>query len=82
MALFGLGTLPVMATLVLVKNKVSLSLRRSLGKLVPYAMVLIGTLFILRGMNLGIPYISPVMHNNHEMSQCSKLDDHKVIECH
>jgi sulfite exporter TauE/SafE len=82
MALFGLGTLPVMATLVLVKNKVSLSLRRSLGKLVPYAMVLIGSLFILRGMNLGIPYVSPLMHNNHPVSQCSTLDNHKVIECH
>lgn len=59
MALFGLGTLPLMTALILVKNRISLNLRRTLGKAMPYAMVVIGVLFILRGMNLGIPYVSP-----------------------
>lgn len=82
MALFGLGTLPVMATLVVVKNQVSLSVRRSLGKILPYAMVLIGTLFILRGMNLGIPYLSPKANPAAQPVEYCKQDSNKVIECH
>jgi sulfite exporter TauE/SafE len=82
MALFGLGTLPVMATLVIVKNQVSLSVRKSLGKLLPYGMVIIGTLFILRGMNLGIPYLSPDTTNHEVSAEYCKHDGHSAINCH
>jgi len=33
--------------------------RNTIAKVVPYAAVLIGMLFILRGLGLGIPYVSP-----------------------
>jgi uncharacterized protein len=59
MALFGLGTVPVMLTVSVAGNFLSLSLRNAIGKIVPYVVILLGVLFILRGLTLGIPYISP-----------------------
>ena len=64
MALFGLGTLPLMLTISLAGNMVSLSFRKTLGKLTPYVMIFFATLLILRGLNLGIPYISPKLSND------------------
>ena len=59
MALFGVGTVPMMAAAVLLGNFVNLSLRNKIQKIIPVFVVIIGLLFILRGLGLGIPYISP-----------------------
>ncbi len=59
MALFGLGTIPMMSAAVLLGNFVSLSLRFKIQKAIPIFVIIIGLLFILRGLGLGIPYISP-----------------------
>lgn len=59
MALFGLGTLPFMFAVVLVGNLISQSFRTKILKIVPILMIVLGTLFILRGLELGIPYVSP-----------------------
>ncbi|WP_456424702.1 sulfite exporter TauE/SafE family protein [Lutibacter sp.] len=59
MFLFGLGTIPMMTAAVLLGNFVNMSLRVKIQKVIPVFVVLIGLLFILRGLGLGIPYISP-----------------------
>jgi hypothetical protein len=59
MALFGAGTIPVMLAVSLAGSMISLKLRIFVNKLSPYVIVLLGVLFILRGLSLGIPYISP-----------------------
>ena len=59
MALFGLGTIPMMTAAILVGNFVNLSLRKKIQKVIPVVVVVIGVLFILRGLGLGIPYVSP-----------------------
>jgi uncharacterized protein len=59
MFLFGLGTLPMLAFISILGNTVSLQLRKRMTKAIPVVVFIIGTLFILRGMGLGIPYISP-----------------------
>ena len=59
MTLFGVGTIPMMAAAILLGNFVSLSLRTKIQKVIPVFVVIIGLLFILRGLGLGIPYISP-----------------------
>jgi len=59
MVLFGLGTLPMMSAAILLGNFVNLSVRKRIQKIIPVFVVLIGLLFILRGLGLGIPYISP-----------------------
>jgi sulfite exporter TauE/SafE len=59
MLLFGLGTMPLMTIVVYVHSLIKLPLRNKIQKAVPYVAVLIGVLFILRGLGLGIPYVSP-----------------------
>jgi len=59
MILFGLGTVPLMTTIVYVNSMLQLPFRNKIQKLIPYVAVIIGILFILRGLGLGIPYISP-----------------------
>ena len=65
MFLFGLGTIPVMTVAVYSKNIFSLNIRNKVQKAIPVFVVLIGLLFILRGLGLGIPYVSPKDVNLH-----------------
>jgi len=59
MALFGIGTIPVMFGTALAGNFITLQVRQKISKAIPYFAGLIAILFILRGLSLGIPYISP-----------------------
>ena len=59
MALFGLGTVPLMTSAVYMGGVLRPSLKRTAQKMVPVFVVLVGVLFVLRGMGLGIPYVSP-----------------------
>ncbi|HSG68617.1 MAG TPA: sulfite exporter TauE/SafE family protein [Bacteroidales bacterium] len=62
MMIFGLGTIPAMALLSILGNVISVKFRKKISKLIPVFIVIIGILFILRGMNLGIKYISPKLN--------------------
>ena len=59
MLLFGLGTVPMMTGVIYFKGFIQQATRFNFKKVIPYAVVIIGILFILRGMGLGIPYVSP-----------------------
>ena len=59
MAAFGLGTLPTMLGISLSGKMFPVSLRFKLRRAIPAGVCLLGGLLILRGMALGIPYISP-----------------------
>lgn len=59
MALFGLGTVPLMTGVIFVQRWTTIPIRAKIQKIIPYAMVCIGILFIMRGLGLGIPFISP-----------------------
>ncbi len=59
MFLFGLGTIPLMTTAIYLGKFLNLKLRQRIRQAVPVFVVIIGILFILRGLGLGIPYISP-----------------------
>ncbi len=59
MILFGLGTIPMLLTISLAGNIMSQAIRRKINKLIPVMVVVVGLLFILRGLSLGIPYLSP-----------------------
>jgi len=72
MLFFGLGTLPAMFGLPFVAQSISQAFRRKFTKAVPVMMVLFGVLFILRGMNLGIPYVSPPISKTEIHDCCSK----------
>lgn len=59
MLLFGLGTIPLMTGAAYVGNFLSVTARKHIRQLIPVFVIVIGAFFILRGMGLGIPYISP-----------------------
>ncbi|MCK0146117.1 sulfite exporter TauE/SafE family protein [Arenibacter sp. F26102] len=59
MFLFGVGTIPLMTSAVYFGSVLKGRAKKSVQQLIPVFVVLIGLLFILRGMGLGIPYISP-----------------------
>jgi len=61
MLLFGLGTLPMMFAVFFGKQIIPNSFRVRALKIVPYAIIVIGIVLILRGMSLGIPYLSPAL---------------------
>jgi sulfite exporter TauE/SafE len=59
MLLYGLGTIPMMSAVVYISNFLSIPLRSKMQKIIPLVTVIIGTLFILRGLGLDIANISP-----------------------
>lgn len=59
MVLFGLGTIPLMTSAIYLGKFLNQSIKQRIQKAIPVFVVLIGVLFILRGLGLGIPYISP-----------------------
>ena len=59
MVFFGIGTIPLLLVAILAGNLIGYQIRSKILKVVPYFVFLLGVLFILRGMSLGIPYVSP-----------------------
>ncbi len=67
MMLFGLGTVPLMTSAVLFSSLLKGGAKRMAQKMIPVLVVLIGALFIFRGLGLGIPYVSPKVPVNTEV---------------
>jgi sulfite exporter TauE/SafE len=59
MILFGLGTVPMMSSVVYLNTFLTIRARNKIQKIIPYVAVIIGIMFIFRGLGLGIPYLSP-----------------------
>lgn len=59
MALFGLGTTPIMLATALLGKVINFNIRAKINKLIPAFAAIFAVLFILRGLNLGIPFLSP-----------------------
>ncbi len=59
MVVFGLGTIPLMTTAIYFSQFLKGTARQKIQKAIPIFAILIGALFILRGLGLGIPYLSP-----------------------
>lgn len=73
MVVFGLGTLPAMFSVSLFSS-ISGKFRFTIRRYAPAVAGLMACLLILRGLGLGIPYISPKMSatSNQEHSCCHK----------
>ena len=71
MAFFGLGTLPMMWSIAFFGNYVSIGIRQKIRRAYPYLVTFMACLLILRGMGLGIPYLSPEI----------KKERPNIIEC-
>ena len=74
MILFGLGTVPAMFAASVFGKFINVGIRTKIRKAVPVFAILLGVIFILRGMNLGIKFISPKINAQTEISS--------EMECH
>ena len=74
MILFGLGTVPAMFAASVFGKFINIGIRTKIRKAVPVFAILLGVIFILRGMNLGIKFISPNINAQTEVSS--------EMECH
>ena len=70
MACFGAGTIPMMLAISLSGRLIPFALRLKLQKAIPVTVFLLAVLLILRGMSLGIPYMSPILADG--VSCCGK----------
>jgi len=61
MFFFGAGTMPGMLIMGLLGWRIKLSVRQQWKKIMPFFIIGMAGLLILRGLNLGIPFISPVL---------------------
>lgn len=89
MMLFGAGTSLVLWGVALLKGKLSWRLRQKLKPVSVGFSALVGVLLITRGLNLGIPYVSPKM-DTVKLQQASccgtkapvAAGDHAAGSCH
>jgi sulfite exporter TauE/SafE len=70
MIFFGMGTFPLMLAVAVYGHQLKSKLMQKGKKLIPVFIVLIGCLFILRGMNLGVPYLSPKIDQEETVVNC------------
>jgi uncharacterized protein len=83
MAVFGLGTFPVMVALPYFGNRINLSFRKKIRKVVPVFLGAMAVLLIVRGLNLGIPYVSPQHKpNKSEIPTCHTVAGNKMCWGH
>jgi len=71
---FGAGTVPMMFLIALAGKQIQGGLRKRLTALMPVFTAVIAVLIILRGMNLGIPYVSPKVMD--EPAQQHHMEQH------
>ncbi|MCW3462466.1 sulfite exporter TauE/SafE family protein [Chitinophaga nivalis] len=72
MAAFGAGTLPAMTAVTYFSHLISIGVRNKMRNMIPVVVSVMAILLIMRGLNLGIPYISPVMlpHSEKVIQNC------------
>ena len=71
MALFGLGTIPLMVTVQHLVQFSQLKFKSQIQKMIPVIMVVIGILFIVRGLGLDVPYLSPSLLDLHVQAKAN-----------
>ncbi len=83
MALFGLGTTPIMLTTALFGAFLGAKLKHRMNKLIPVFAIILAIIFILRGLSLGIPFLSPPEkmlqpHEKMKMHNSGEMPEHKM----
>jgi sulfite exporter TauE/SafE len=72
MILFGLGTLPVLTSIIAGRSLIKKKFSTSFVQIKNLTLLILALLFILRGMNLGIPYLSPQIGADDKLECCKK----------
>jgi hypothetical protein len=69
MMLFGIGTIPAMFMVAFSSHLFSIGMRNKIKKAIPVFMLIIGVTLVIRGMNLGVPYMSPKFDDNGQLKK-------------
>jgi len=64
MAAFGIGTFPPLFLLSYFGHSIGIAARNKMKRAVPYFVAVMAILLILRGLNLNIPMVSPLLNNS------------------
>ena len=59
MMFFGLGTFPAMLATIIMGNYLNQRARLKISKALPILLFVMGVLLVLRGLELGVPFLSP-----------------------
>jgi hypothetical protein len=80
---FGIGTIPVMYAVAFLGQFITVKYRNHIRQSMPYIVSIMAVLLIVRGLNLGIPYLSPQFEKqSHKISCCEKPSNEKqIIKC-
>lgn len=80
---FGLGTAPVMFAVASCGQFISVKYRTAIRKTIPVMVSVMAILLIIRGLNLGIPYLSPEFEKQSNTVSCCKktANNQPVIIC-
>lgn len=70
MLFFGLGTVPALLMVAIGGQYMGITFRSKLQQLLPVFIFGMGVMLILRGLNLGIPYISPAIGIGNSVISC------------
>ena len=71
MAVFGLGTFPMMFAAAYMGTSFKKTKKLNVNKLAPKLVFVVAILLIIRGLNLGIPYLSPRLNSPDQMTICT-----------
>lgn len=83
MFLFGISTWPVMTVLPVIGSFLSTKFKLIINRSLPFVLTIMGFLMIMRGLNLGIPYLSPKFNSNSNKMECCQTTPipHSRIIC-
>lgn len=70
MMLFGIGTVPLMFAIPYLGHLITDKIQHPFKRLIPFTMIIFGTLLVLRGLNLGIDFISPEIVKGSRIIKC------------
>ncbi len=79
MALFGFGTFPLMILTSMSTFALTQKWRTKLNKMTPVFVFIVGVIIILRGLSLGIPFLSPPIDKFDTEEQRNKMKKHHKV---
>lgn len=80
---FGVGTVPIMYAVAFLGQFISLKFRNHIRHAMPFVVSIMAVMLIVRGLNLGIPYVSPEFEkDSHKVTCCEKPGAEKMeVKC-
>lgn len=77
MVFFGLGTVPILTLAKTLSTKIKIKSTW----ITPVLITMVGLMIVFRGLNLGIPMISPKMETNIIENEDGTIEEKAVVEC-